>query len=365
MKIYNHDILTCTHDQVVGNHLYAGRALGLTEPEDTIQLHLDLQKEWPGISAHYQEIGLSHSLNPIWNVDLGQLAQYPEQEISVFFFGDSVSPSSQQANLFRSIDEQWFKAVNHINSKNQFIQLAHELGVPVPQTICLERKADLEHNEVALPYPCYLKPAISVDGMGIARCADEPQLLHALQKFDENCALQIQEELRASTFLNLQYRATADGYDRIAASEQILSEYKHQGNRYPTLHQPWDIVEPMAEWIVKQGMKDIFAFDVVVCEQGTQTYYLALECNPRYNGASYPTGIARKLNIPSWSAETFHTQYRSIQQIDLSDLAFNSSLGRGVILVNWGTILVGKLVILLAGSLEEQDDLRSALKQRL
>ena len=32
--IVNHDIMRCTAEGVVGNNLYSGRALGLTEPED-------------------------------------------------------------------------------------------------------------------------------------------------------------------------------------------------------------------------------------------------------------------------------------------------------------------------------------------
>jgi hypothetical protein len=37
--IINHDIMICTAEGVVGNHLYSGRALGLLEPWDMIQLH--------------------------------------------------------------------------------------------------------------------------------------------------------------------------------------------------------------------------------------------------------------------------------------------------------------------------------------
>jgi hypothetical protein len=365
MKIYNHDISMCTHAQVVGNYLYSGRVLGLTEPEDIIQLHSALEAEWPFITAHYQQIALSYSLNPIWTVDLEQLTQYPGRDISVFYFGDTTSASSSQAAIFRSIDPQWAAVVAQINSKNYFIQLAHELGIPVPQTFCLEDKVAFDQSAQSWPFPCYLKPAVSVDGVGIARCADQQQLVQALSQLDHRHPFQIQEELVAVAFLNLQYSAKDQGCDRIAVSEQILSECAHQGNRYPSCHQPWEIVEPMAEWLVTHGMKDIFAFDVAVCDRNDQLHYLALECNPRFNGASYPTGIARKLNIDCWAAETFYTQHRSLQQIDLSDLAFNPASGVGIILVNWGTVLVGKLVVLLAGSIDQQNELRSVLKTRL
>ncbi|MFC1337430.1 MAG: hypothetical protein G8D81_18125 [gamma proteobacterium symbiont of Clathrolucina costata] len=57
-------------DGVVGNHLYSGRALGISEPRDIIHLHPDLQPLWKGIEAHYQRVGLPYSRNVIWNLDM-------------------------------------------------------------------------------------------------------------------------------------------------------------------------------------------------------------------------------------------------------------------------------------------------------
>jgi hypothetical protein len=66
--IINHDVMGCTADGVVANHLFSGRALGISEPWDIIQLHPDLQPLWPAIRDHYRRIGLSHSENVIWNL---------------------------------------------------------------------------------------------------------------------------------------------------------------------------------------------------------------------------------------------------------------------------------------------------------
>jgi hypothetical protein len=117
--------------------------------------------------------------------------------------------------------------------------------------------------------------------------------------------------------------------------------------------------------MAQRGMKDVFAFDVAVVEEGEEIRYLAIECNPRFNGASYPTGIANKLKLKSWSHETFMTQYRSLDQLDLSGIEFNPQNDTGVVLVNWGSILVGKIGVLLAGSIAQQNELRAILKQRL
>jgi hypothetical protein len=68
--IVNHDIMHCTAEGVTGNDLYSGRALGLTEPDDYIQLHPVLKPMWNDIAGHYRRIGLNHTENVIWDVSL-------------------------------------------------------------------------------------------------------------------------------------------------------------------------------------------------------------------------------------------------------------------------------------------------------
>ena len=363
-KIFNHDIMTCTHDAVLGNYLYCGRVLGMTNPEDIIQLHPDLKPEWSAISDHYARIGLNHSNQVIWDVALNILVDYPDYIPSVFFFGDATHEASPGKDWFRRIDEDWFRVVEFINSKNNFIHLTEELDVSVPKTLCFENKAALK-DITHLPYPCYLKPAVSVDGVGIQRCLDKEHLVYALETLSPEIPLQLQEEITATGFLNLQYCVTGHGAERLAASEQVLDGYAHMGNRYPTVYQPWETVDPMADWMVEHGMKDLFAFDVAVVEEPSGPRYLAIECNPRFNGASYPTGIAHKLGIKSWVTQNFNTDCRSLKDLDLSGLEFDPTRGAGVILVNWGSILVGRIGVLLAGSIETQNELRTALNQRL
>ncbi|MGB7415037.1 MAG: ATP-grasp domain-containing protein [Thermosynechococcaceae cyanobacterium] len=362
MKIYNHDIMTCTHEAVDGNHLYSGRVLGMTNPEDLIQLHPDLQPDWSTIIDHYHRVGLNPSTNVIWDISHERIEDYPDYVPSVFYFGDALHQESCDRNYFHQLDQHWHSVVEFINSKNNFMQLAQELGIAVPYTQCYKETAEVTGE---VPYPCYLKPAVSVDGVGIVRCETEVELNQALQQMSGHNAFQIQEEVVASTFLNLQYYAADHTAKPLAASEQILDGCAHGGNRYPTAHQPWNLVTPMAQWMAEQGMKDVFAFDVAVDERGAEPRYLAIECNPRFNGASYPTGIAHKLGITSWSCETFRTKYRTLGELDLKDIEFNPETGTGVIIVNWGPIQVGKLVILLAGSDDDQQPLRQALRTRL
>lgn len=362
-RIFNHDIMHCTHDAVLGNYLYSGRVLGMTEPEDLIQLHPDLKSQWTAITAHYDSIGLSYSQNPIWDISFDRLRHFPDYQPSVFIFGDAIHDESGGDDWFRDRNQDWQSVVEFINSKNNFIRLAEELKVKVPLTLCAENKTQLQEYD-NIPYPCYLKPAVSVDGVGIYRCGDRAELEAALAKLDSKTPVQVQQEVIADKFLNLQYEVTEEAKP-LAATEQILDGFAHQGNRYPTAYQPWELVEPMAQWMTQKGMKGIFAFDVAAVKTEADTDYFAIECNPRFNGASYPTGIARKLNLESWCSDNFTTKYRSLDEIDLGDLTYNPTAKTGAIIVNWGSVLVGKLGILLAGSIAQQEELRRSLKQKL
>ncbi len=201
-RIFNHDILSCTHEGVSGNHLYSGRALGLTQPTDVIQIHPFLKREWNAIIAHYERVGLTHSHDVIWDVSLDRLQEYPDLKASVFFFG----PNENKARR----DNAWQRVVEHINDKNNFVALATHLRLDVPRTRCFHGKqwfAGIEHFE----YPCYLKAAVSVAGKGIYRCQNQSELIQALANFDEDVPLQVQAEAETEVFLNLQYLATDEG----------------------------------------------------------------------------------------------------------------------------------------------------------
>lgn len=356
--IYNHDIMNCTARGVRGNRLYSGRALGITEPWDIIQLHESLQPLWQDITGHYSRIGLSHTHDVIWYLDLKQLGAHIDYQPSVFYYGPN-------ENQYWG-DLEWLNTVEYINSKNNFMSLANELGVDAPLTLCFKSRTQIDAQAMRdINYPCYLKAAISVSGAGIHRCEDEASLYQSLEEFTPDTPIQIQEEVKADAFLNLQYKVVNNEAFRLIASEQILDGFIHQGNRVPASHEPWDNVEPMAQWLVAHGMKGIFAFDVAVCQSSEGLRFPAIECNPRFNGASYPTLVAAKLDIPQWSAMSFSSQYRHLEYIDLSDIEYNPATRQGVVIINWGTVLAGKLVFLLAGSPEYQQTLCAELESRL
>lgn len=355
-RIVNHDIQNCTHASVSGNHLYSGRALGLTEADDILQLHPDLQPEWPAILAHYKRVGIHHTEQIIWDVSPDVAACYPVHEASVFFYGDRITEVRP--------DSAWQAVVAQTNDKNRFMDLAETLGMPVPRTVRFADATAVDQLAL-LPYPCYVKAAVSVSGVGIYRCETPAEVREALGRFAPGIPLQIQQEVHTELFLNLQYEVRGRQAIPLAASEQLLDGFVHQGNRYPARHSPWESVDPMAQWMARNGMHGIFAFDVGVEETSAGPRFLPIECNPRFNGASYPTAIAHKLGLDAWLAIQMETSCRHLAEIFLEDLEYDPSTGRGVIIVNWGTIAVGKLGVLIAGSEEEQANLKQLLQARL
>ncbi len=356
--LYNHDIMNCTADGVLGNCLYSARALGMTNEWDAIQLSPDLKTEWEPIRNHYARVGLNHTHAVIWDTDLDQISRFDEYHPSVFFFGEDEHYSHG--------DQKWLDVTNFINSKNNFMALAEELGVPVPQTLCFDRVDEItEAATESFKFPCYLKAAISVSGVGIYRCATAEELLENAKTFDPSTPVQVQEEVLTDCFLNMQYKVVDGKAQRWLTTEQILEGAAHQGNIHPPRCEPWDVVEPMAQWMAEQGFKDVFAFDVAVIDHPEGERYLAIECNPRYNGASYPTAIAMKLGIDEWVACYFKTRHRSLAEINLDGLEYDAETGEGVVIVNWGPILVGKVMVLLAGDRETRQKLEAELVRRI
>jgi len=354
--LFNHDIMNCTSEEVTGNYLYSGRALGLTVPGDIIQLHAELEKEWVYITRHYDNIGLTFTRSVLWNTDYQILPKYSQYRPSFFYYGEDIYDNY--------VNDDFYNIVEFINSKNNFMRVAQELNLPIPQTFCYSSKS-LIIDSAMFPYPCYLKAAISVSGVGIYRCENETELFNALNTFDNRVPIQIQEEVTALSFLNVQYIVNSKGVERFAATDQLLDGFAHKGNQHPTKFPCWHVTDPYADYLYKSGIEGIFAFDVAVIDKTNKIDYRLIECNPRFNGASYPTWIAKKLGVENWTAEAFSTNIRSLAKLDLSGIEFSAESGRGVVLVNWGPILVGKISVLIIGSPEQQNKLRNELVQRL
>ncbi len=363
MIVFNHDVsdVAQTHHlgAVAGVERYAGRVLGFTESSDVLFLPPSIKDDWKSIQRHYGDIGLSHTTDIIWELGYGGLADFTDQGHSVFFFSDAVHsacPAPERLLATRSM-----------NSKNNFIRICDKFGVPTPKTQCFNSKEELRHVEMC--YPLYLKEDVSASGVGVFYCRNDRELQEALVKMSGR-AFQIQEEIIGDkvTFLNVQFFACNHGSAHsVEATAQLLDGFTHMGNICPVKNVPWEILQPLAEEVAKMGVRDFFAFDVAVIEKDDDISYQVIECNPRWNGATYPTVIAdvNKLNVPQWSARFFKTKHRQLKDIDLTGLAFDKKTKSGVVIVNWGCVQDGKLGLMLAGSEYEQSEMLSELKYLL
>ncbi len=352
--LYNHDIRSAGAASLELSWLYSGRALCLTAPGDLIQLSPDLHSQWAWIQAHYARAGIACTQEAIWDLRSKIARDHPDHVLSVFYFGDA-------EQRYRP-DEERYHATARFNSKNEFIRHAAAAGVSVPRTLCYAAAAELGDAFVDLPFPLYLKPAVSLSGIGVQRCEDAAALRAELAALSPGEPFQLQEEIAPARFFNVQYHAAGARAKRLLVSEQVLEGNAHRGNRAPCDWSPPAALDHLADTIAAAGLRDIFAFDVAVRNDGA---YYVIECNPRVNSSSYPTLLARRLGVGQWSTLTLPTRQRDLGQLDLAGIEYDPATQSGTVVINWGTILHGELMVMLIGDAQRQAQLLDELKRRL
>jgi len=354
--IYNHDIINWSSDGVKENHLCSGRALGLSEPGDIIQLHPELESEWGSINHHYHRIGLPFTESVIWNTDYEILTNYPRYDPSVCYLGRDIYDDYGHSTFFQ--------IVNYINSKNNFVRVAQDLELPILQTFCYEDKTQITDTSI-FPYPCYLKSSHSDSETDVYRCKDQMELFLALTNFSDNIPLQIQEDVNSVTYLTIDYRVNIKKAEHFAITEYSLDDFQHKKISFPSLYSCWEITDKLAEYLYFRGMKGVFGFNVAVVNKNSNLEYKLIDCMPRFSHASYSTWIAKKLGAQCWVAEDVLTNLKSLSKLDLKGIEYNSKSSSGIVLINWGTILMGKLSVLFVGSPQHQVNLKKELMNRI
>jgi hypothetical protein len=259
-------------------------------------------------------------------------------------------------------DPEWLVAVKAFNSKNQFVRLCNELEVPIPPTQTFEK---LPESDPSVQFPCFVKADVSATGMAVYEARNQSELKEMILRLG-GAAFQIQEKISGErvVFLNVQYDGCDNGYaHRGEVTEQVLDGFSHVGNKCPTEFVPWAVTDPIAEKAVKMGLKGPFAFDVAAVTNGNDPpTYVVIECNPRWNAATYPTRIADKLKATSWQGRYFRpATIRKLEDIRLGHLEYDSRRKTGVVLVNWGMIAAGKVGVMLVGSNDDQDEMVAEL----
>lgn len=363
-KIYNHAHFPVEEyaefnpekyeDMVKNGALHSMRALPCTEKEDVIQLDRRLENSYPYMLEHFQEAGLDPTEEVIWDTSVDVAHDFPSHEVSSYSFNDlrnKVAPS--QARL---------ETATLCNNKNRFLQFCQENGYPLPVTIFVDEKTPLDTTQ--LKFPAYVKAARGSSGTNIYRVQDMEELQTSIQKVGKE--YQIQEEVsEVVSFLNVQYKALGNIATHFATTEQVLSGFSHQGNRFPTEYESRHITDRLAGELASMGLEDMFAFDVAVTPDDMKI----IECNARWNGSTYPTIVARKLGIEEWRTLTLPSTLEYISKLEISKLAYSRARRYGAILLNSSFLRTERKVsAMLAGSEELQqeieEELRAALTQR-
>lgn len=352
--IYNHrmEAICEAYALVPGHERWGGIALAVSGPGDVVQLHPALKPLEPAIRAHYDRCGLPVAETILWDDGYHALEVAGRDGISVSMFGDEVHR--------RCPDAPWRAAVDRFQDKNGFIDWARGFGAPVPRTVCVSHGSDVMGHGLA--YPVFLKDALSLSGLGIDRCVDDRDLAIAIRgRVDP---FQIQEALPPGTvFLNAQYMGSDAGCAFLATTRQLLDGWSHRGNSWPEPIGVRKATDPIANELVRLGLRGVFALDVAVAESPDRPRLWVLECNPRWNGSSYFWFTARKLEAAAWTGLLVSCP-ADFDSMDLGALEYRPTSGEGIVLVDWTRLDRGSASVLVVGSPERQRTLLRELSRR-
>jgi hypothetical protein len=355
-KIFFHDV-RCGYpegvlDGILGIPEYTARVLASTDQDDVVIVPHQVVPHLEWINAHYERVGLGVARTVIMG-DWDTIDLVHGHQLSVFIF-------TEEAQAVRP-DERRLQAVSEHNDKNHFIRVVcGNLGISIPKTFCFNSPDDV--RALPLPYPFYVKAAVSASGQRVNRCGNDKELELALREV-AGCALQIQEELPAETiFLNVQYRNEGGRAVRGPVTRQILDGNSHNGNIYPSGVDEkivWSVTDRLAHYGAAAGLQEIWAYDVAYLPDGEVQ---VLECNPRFNGCTYFSNVAARLNVSAWSARNVKFYPGKFEGLDFDGLEYTD--GRGIVVVNWGCAHHRKLGLFVAGTEVEQASYLSEFEAR-
>lgn len=376
--LHRHDVAGSYDDLrgVKGVELYSARVLGCTRPGDVVQLDPQLKDEFPWILAHLRRVGLTPTDQVEWSLDPEVARRYPHHASSVFLFSDTDHALWPDAVRL--------EATRQFNDKNWFLRWCRRHGFPTPTTRFYTAGTSPKRPWWHRRATYYVKGAVSASGQQVIKCLAWSDVVAAVSQMDGD--YQVQVALAPDAWLNVQYHFEPDGSaTHLATTKQVLEGNVHAGNRYPSQADPRHITDDVARLAAEAGLSGVIAFDVpaqvrfgrlgrrlVAYAQRTNRAWLTrrltkfwlLECNPRPNGSTYFTIPANCLGAREWIGKNITTRHTSLAAIDwpaLRELEFSAGRGTGVVIINWGPILQGKLGVLFIGDPDEQARLEARL----
>jgi hypothetical protein len=328
---------------------YGARILACSTPDDIVQLDPSLREPYKYLFDHLGQIGLDVAGDIEWDTRAEVAADFPSHDLSVYLFDPTI-------NAVRP-DPRRLDATTKFGDKNSFIEFCQQQGYSVPRTMIVTDGTMPDISD--LKCPLYVKAAESSNGKGLFRVTNKAELEEAIGSVGSN--YQIQEEVPGVP-ISVQYHEKDDVVSHLATTDQILDGHTHMGNYYPTVHNPREVTDKLADELVAAGLRDTFGLDVMVNgEEST-----IIECNPRWTGATYPTVAAGRLAIKEWSAYVLPTQHERPRDIKLGDTLYDASSQIGVVIMNNCRLNAhGKVEVLIAGPQEAQEEMMIKLEKRL
>jgi len=325
--------------------LHATRILPCTSPDDIVQLDPRLRSAYDALHKHLNQIGIEISANILWDTSSDVSAKFPGHDWGLYLF-------NAEPNRARPNDKR-YHATEAFNNKNSFITHCQDNGHPAPRTIMVNEARSFV-PPTNLQFPVYVKAARSSSGRNIFKCYTYEEVARYVSQIDDEC--QIQEAVpENASFLNVQYQGINGQAVHLATTEQLLHGFTYVGNRFPATLDPRHVTDRLAQELVDAGLEDVFAFDVAATPESA----FIIECNARWNGATYPTFLARRLGVSQWAAIKISTRSKEPRDIHrLNDLVYDKARKSGIVVLNnsfMGTN--GELSLFLAGPPDLQDEL--------
>lgn len=323
-----------------GNGLASGRPWCLTHPEDVIRMHGSLRPHVAYIERHYARVGLPVTTRIVW--DTGAPVETPSDLVP------STLCTDDPQNTYRM----------GIGDKNVFMRLCEKLRIRIPNTHFSDDPTYLYPS-----FPLMYKRADGARGIGIVCCTTPEEVHKAIR--EHGAYYQLQETLPAVAWLTVQCVAAVGTAEHLATTEEVLEGYTHVGDVFPTLYDAWSVVAPLATHLAQCGVRDVLEFNVAVVPGAETHVLLPVSCRRGMSSTTYPTLLRHELGARAWSARTVHTTRRAFEGLDLTDIEYDRTRNCGMVLINWGTIAIGRLDVACYGTPEEQCDLYRLLGERL
>lgn len=332
--------------------VYSGaRVLASTSVGDIVQLNPDIRDKGLGtawIQAHYGRVGLPVAENFVFDESLEVAGQYPNANLSVLLYGKRVS-NVRSGSVNATLTER-------MHDKNHFIKLCMELDIPVPETQCVD---SVEQAFRLRPpqYPVYVKGAAPAFGRQVIRCNSDEEFKVAITKIDG--PLQIQEVLPdRAIFCNFQYQTDETEEGPMLVRGVVTEKRVGYGNIFPTTVNPvyiWMGLNSLARHLFGQDVKGFLTFSVAIVDDR----FYVLGCKPRWTEAVYCSLPATQLGITEWESVRVATRHTNFAPIDtaIKCLEYNPTTRKGIVIINWATILSGKLGLLVAGKPAERQEI--------